>query len=89
MTSSSLRDIKKGALKKAFLSDGPSSGSEAFSLIISFEATRFELPGIKSLYSCGDDLAKNLGKRMKKVHFRLTCVAQKRLSSAREEFSTV
>ena len=62
MTTSSLRDIKKGALKKAFLSDGPSSGSEAFSLIISFEATRFELPGIKSLYSCGDDLVKNLGK---------------------------
>ena len=60
-----LEGLSKGVFERR-----TSTGSEVFSLIVCLEATKFVL--VVSLFSAP---------RAKKVHFRLSCVAQKHLFS--------
>ena len=52
-----------------------STGSEPFSLLIYLDATKFVL---LSVFTLKQTICLRIGSKVQKVHFRLTCVAQKR-----------
>ena len=57
-----------------------STGSELFPLLISLEATKFVLLSVLLLNrQFAQEFVQNLCRRLQKVQFRLTCVAQKHL----------
>ena len=60
-----------GSLSSDVFERHTSTGSEPFSLLVSLYATVFVLPSAQKF-------VQNHGSSVQKVHFRLTCVAQKR-----------
>ena len=57
-----------------------STGSELFTLLICLEATKFVLLSVLLLNrQFAQEFVQNLCRRVQKVQFRLTCVAQKHL----------
>ena len=71
----------KGSLSKGVFERRTSTGSEVFFIFKPLDATKFVFPSVFTIIEtiCPKLCAKTPSKNEKKDHFRLTCVAQKRL----------